>query len=184
MKCINPRKLNLSFGLIIFGCVMLTSNGFTQSLKVNIRVNSTVGMRPSIPFEDMPENKTKTLTKGESLQNRSVSGMGAFTITGKENTDMLIRLDAPQVLVNKENQTMPYQMKLALVNNTSADVNSLNWSSNKSNVFKLSKSLNEVQHKNLRDDDFQASLYLKGTADVSANSKSTFEGKVKLTIEY
>jgi hypothetical protein len=110
--------------------------------------------------------------------------MGAYTMTGKENTDIMVRLYAPEVLVNKENQTTPYQMKVAWLNNTSGDVNSLNWSNSKNNVFKLTSDLNGSEKKKTQDDDLQGSLYLQGTADVKANSESPFEGNVKLTIEY
>jgi hypothetical protein len=184
MKRIYQNRLKGAPGFILLGCFLLTLNVSAQVLKVNIRVNSSVGMQQSIPFETMPENPMLASSKGPSLQPRSINAMGAYTMTGKENTDIMVRLDAPEVLVNKENQTTPYQMKVAWLNNTSGDLNNLNWSDSKNNVFKLTSNLNGSEKKKAQDDDLQGSLYLQGTADVKANSDSPFEGNVKLTIEY
>lgn len=170
--------------ILIFVCFYQVSNVSGQVLKVNIKVNSTVGMQQLMPYEVLSENQMQASVKGELSQRRSINAMGAFTITGKENMNLLIRLDAPEVLVNKENQTIPYQMKVAWLNNASTDVNTLNWSNSKDNTFKLTRSLNVVETKKMQDDDTQASLYLKGTTEVRANSSSPFEGNVKLTIEY
>ena len=184
MIWMNQKRLTGALGMMILGCFLLAANVSGQSLKVNIKVNSTVGMQQFMPFETMQENPMQASSKSPSLQPRSINALGAYTMTGKENTDILVRLDAPEVLVNKENQTVPYQMKLAWQNESSGDLNSLNWSKNKSNIFKLTRYLNILEKKKSQDIDHQASLYLQGTADVKANSESPFEGVVKLSIEY
>jgi len=140
-------------------------------------------MQQLMPFEAIPANSMQAMA-GSSVRPHSSNAMGAFTLTGKENTDMLVRLDAPELLVNKENQTMPYQMKFAWQNIVSADVNAMKWQNSKENVFKLTRSLNGVGGMKKQDDDSQAYLYLIGYADAPANATSPFEGNVKLTIEY
>ena len=184
MICINQNKLTCTLGTMILVCLMLPATISAQALKVSIKVNTTVGMQQSMPFEAMPENNMKASVNGESSPKRSINTLGSFTMTGKENTDVMVRLDAPGVLVNKNNQTMPYQMQVAWQNNVSGDVNNLKWSNSKDNTFKLTSNLNSVEKKKTQDGDLQASLYLKGIYEASANSDSPFEGNVKLTIEY
>ena len=182
MKRMNQNRLTATLILMIV-CLYQVSNVSGQAVKVNIKVNSIVGMQQLMPFEAMPENNMQSIAKVSSVHSRSANVMGAYTLTGKENTNVLIRLDSPEVLVNKENQTMPYQMKLAWQNTNSGDVNAMKWSYSKDNVFKLTRSLNMVKEKTKQDDDSQAYLYLIGYAEIPTNSDSPFEGNVKLTIE-
>jgi hypothetical protein len=187
MKLTNQNKLTAALILIVaLVCFLQVSpvSAQDQALKVRINVNSKVGVQQYLPFESMPENNIQAAAKGSVSRTRSANAMGAYTITGKENTDVLIRLDAPEVLVNKEKQTTPYQMKLAWQNTVPGDVNAINWSTSKDNVFKLSGSMNVADGKQVKDDDSQAYLYLSGYAEVPANAGSPFEGNVKLTIEY
>ncbi|MCX6305178.1 MAG: hypothetical protein NT040_09425 [Bacteroidetes bacterium] len=183
MKKTNQIGLTGALALSLFGCFFMTAGISAQSLKVNINVNSTVGMQQMMPFEIIPENEFGNTKEGLSAQH-SVNAIGAFTITGKENTDILVRMDAPEVLVNKEKQTMPFSMNMAWQTSSGSDVHKLNWLNNKNNVFKLSKGPGVVQEKNMKDDDLQAYLYLKSTAEVPSNAESPFEGEIHLTIEY
>jgi hypothetical protein len=187
MKLTNQNKLTSALILIVALVCFIqvsTASGQDQAVKVRINVNSQVGVQQYMPFEPMPENNIQAAAKGSASRTRSANAMGAYTITGKENTDVLIRLDAPEVLVNKEKQTTPYQMKLAWQNTVPGDVNAMNWSNSKDNVFKLTRGENVNEGKNMQDDDSQAYLYLRGYAEVPANAGSAFEGNVKLTIEY
>jgi hypothetical protein len=187
MKLTNQNKLTAALILIVaLVCFMQVSpvSAQDQALKVRINVNSKVGVQQYMPFESMPENNIQSAAKGSASRTRSANAMGAYMITGKENTDVIIRLDAPEVLVNKENQTTPYQMNLAWQNSVPGDVNAMNWSNSKDNVFKLTRGLVANEAKSMQDDDSQAYLYLRGYAEVPANAGSPFEGNVKLTIEY
>ena len=182
MKRINQYRPTATL-ILTMACLYLVLNVSGQAVKINIQVNSTVGMQQLMPFEAMPANSMQAMA-GASTGSRGSNAMGAFTITGKENTDFLICLDAPKVLVNRENQTMPYQMKFAWQDKISGDVNSMKWSDSKENVFKLTRGPGRAGEKKRQDDDSHGYLYLIGYADAPANAGSPFEGNVKLTIEY
>lgn len=184
MNRMDHMKLTGIRSLIIFGCSLVMVNADGQALKVKLNVNSTVGIEQLMPFEVVADHDVQTLQQGMSGASRMFETMGAITITGKENTDVLIRLDAPEVLVNKEKQTMPFSMNLAWQNDSGYGAGNLVWLSNKSNVFKIGNSANVSDEKNKQDDELQACLYIKGTAEVPANAGSAFEGTVHLTIEY
>ena len=178
----NQKRLTATLILTI-SCLVQVLIVSGQAVKINIQVKSTVAMQQLMPFETMPANSMQAMD-GTSIRPRATNAMGAFTITGKENTDVLISLDAPNVLVNKENQTTPYQMKFSWQDKISGDVNSMKWSNSNENVFKLTRSLNGVDDKKKQEDDSMGFLYLIGYADAPANAASPFEGNVKLTIEY
>jgi len=183
MKTMNQHKLTAAL-ILVLGYFSLTANVAGQTVKVDLKVNATVEMMQVTPFEVVPENWAIATGKGFSGRTHSVNTVGTFTIRGKENQDILVKLDAPEVLTNKENQTMPFNMKLAWHNTPAGDLNNLKWSNDKSNVFNLMKSAEAANGKNVKDNNQQAYLYLKSTAEVPVHAASPFEGNVNLTIEY
>ncbi len=183
-KWMNHMRLTGIRSLIISGCFLVMVNVQGQSLKVHLDVNSTVGMQELIPFEVVANHEIQSLPRGSSGTSTMIQTMGAITITGKENMDVLIRLDAPDVLVNKEKQTMPFNMSLAWQNDAGSGAQNLVWLNNKNNVFKIGGRPNASDQKEKRDDELQACLYIKGIAEVPDNAESAFEGIVHLTIEY
>ena len=184
MKKINQHRFSVTMFLVLVGSVVLSHPVTAQTLHVNINVNSTVGMQQTIPFEIIPDNEFDIASHNISSQAKSINAIGAFTITGKENTDVLIHLETPEVLINKQKQTMPFSMNMAWQNKAGSDVRNLRWSDKMNNVFQLRKNLAVADEKKTQDDDLQAYLYLKSTAEVPANSESPFEGDIRLTIEY
>jgi hypothetical protein len=157
---------------------------FGQPLQVSIKVNSTVGIQQVLPYETLPEKKSPSGTVDLTKKTRTVNAMGAFTIKGKENCNVLVQLNAPDMLTNKENQSMPFNMSLAWHNNTAGDPNKLTFSTNKTNMVAFGKGLNTADEKTNQDDERTAYLYLKGTVDVPLDSQSPPEGRILMTIEY
>ena len=183
MKTKNQNRLIASL-VMVAACFLNVVNVSGQVVKVNIKVNTTVAMQETKPFEVVDDNGIKVTDDSFTGKARFVDAMGTFMLKGKENTDVLVKLDAPEVLVNHENLTMPFIMNVAWHNNTAASGNKLKWSANKYNVFKFRKSAKETVKESVNDEDLLAYLYLKGTAEIPANAQSTFEGDVRLTIEY
>ncbi|MFZ4522470.1 MAG: hypothetical protein ACOYNC_12245 [Bacteroidales bacterium] len=184
MKSKNQHRFSVRFFLVLVGSVVLSHLVTSQTLRVNINVNSTVGMQQTTPFEIIPENEFDIASHNISSQAKSINSVGAFTITGKENTDILIHLETPEVLINKQKQSMPFSMNMAWQNKAGADVRNIRWSDKMNNVFQLRKNLADADDNKFQDDDLQAYLYLKSTAEVPANAESPFEGNIRLTIEY
>ena len=184
MKSKNQHRFLVRMFLVLVGSVVLSHLVTSQTLRVNINVNSTVGMQQTTPFEIIPENEFDIAAHNTSSQARSINSFGAFTITGKENTDILVHLETPEVLINKQQQTMPFTMNMAWQNKAGSDVRIIRWSDKMNNVFQLRKNLAVADEKRTQDEDLQAYLYLKSTAEVPANAESTFEGNIRLTIEY
>lgn len=170
--------------ILVSGFLFIANCVLGQPLQVNIKVNSTVGVQQVIPYENLPEKKTQSGTIDLAKKTRTVNALGAFTIKGKENSNVLIQMNAPDVLTNNENQSMPFNMSLAWHNNTAGDPNKLQFNTNKCNVVEFGKGLNKVGEKTTVDDERTAYLYLKGTVDIPLNSKSPPEGKILMIIEY
>jgi hypothetical protein len=184
MKLTNQNRLTGTLVLVLLGCFFQLTEVTGQTLKVNINVKSTVGMQPMKSFDLVPEEAMETATPGFSSMQRSVSSIGGFAITGKENSDILIRVNAPEVLVNREKQTMPFRMDIAWQNSDGADLRTLNWSGRKVNVLKLSGNEGRTQKNRSEDNDLQAFVYLKSTSEIPAKAGSPFEGDIHVTIEY
>jgi hypothetical protein len=183
MKKMNINRQTLALFLIT-GLFCQGMTVFGQTVKVNVKVNSTVGIQQSQPFEVLPDQNIRSESKSITKPTRMVSAMGAFSFIGKENSNVLVQMNGPGVLTNKENQAMPFNLSIAWHNNTAADVNKLKFNDRKSNVFNFSNGGNTVGQIATQDNDQQAFLYLKGTAEVPANSQGTLIGEVHLTIEY
>ncbi|MEI7727248.1 MAG: hypothetical protein WCK09_19210 [Bacteroidota bacterium] len=169
MKTLNQTRPTATL-ILTAGLVISVASVFGQPLKVNVKVNSTVGIQQEQPFE---------VVKGQ--KSSKMNATGTFIIKAKENSNVLVSMNAPDVLVNKEKQTMPLNMSLAWHNNTPCNENKLRFNTNKTNTFTFSQAGNE---KATQDDNRLGYLYLKGTAEVPADSKSPFTGTINLTLEY
>lgn len=170
--------------ILVSGLFLIMISVFGQPLHVSIKVNSTVGVQQVIPYENLPEKKTQSGTINLEKNTRTVNALGAFIIKGKENSNVLIQMNAPDVLTNNENQTMLFNMSLAWHNNTAGDPNKLQFNTNKCNVVEFGKGFNKAGDKTILDDERTTYLYLKGTVDIPLNSKSPPEGNVLMVIEY
>jgi hypothetical protein len=183
MTTMNQHKLTTAL-ILILGFFCPVADFFGQPLKVNIKVNSTVGIQQAQPFEIIPEQKSVSGKRDLSSRTRIVNAMGAFTITGKENSSVLVRVNAPEALSNETKQAKPFNMSLAWHNNTACDASKLRFNNNNSNVFEFGKGVYGAGERTMQDDDRQAYLYLKGTAEVPANSQGPLVAEIHLTIEY
>jgi len=178
MKKMNQNKTTAL--ILTTGLLLMVVSVLAQPPRISIKVNSTVGVQQAQPFEVLPQGKSN-MDKGNA--NRTVNSLGAYALKGKENSNVLVQLDAPQTLTNSENQKMPFTMSLAW-NNTATDAGKLKFNETKSSVFTFGSASMSEKSKLAKDDDRVGYLYLKGTAELPANSQSPFEGEVKLTIEY
>lgn len=180
------RKLNQNKTaalILTTGWMLSAVTVLAQPPRISIKVNSTVGIQQEQPFEVLPQPKSDNETGSTAKQTRTVNSLGAYTLKGKENSNVLIQLNAPQSLTNSENQKMPFTMSLAW-NNTATDAGKLRFNDSKSSVFTFGNAATTPGTKIAQDDDRVGYLYLKGTAEVPANAQSPFAGEVKLTIEY
>ena len=182
MKTLNQTRPTAAL-ILIAGFICSVATVFGQPCKANIKVNSMVGIQQVQPFEVSDSKSTPGMSVSDE-KNRKMNAMGAFIIKGKENGNVLVNLNAPEVLTNREKQIMPLNMSLAWHNNTPCAENKLQWNEKRSNTFTFSPVNNGAESTTGQDDQRQGYLYLKGTADVPADSQSPFTGDIKLTIEY
>ena len=183
MKTLNQNKLTATLILII-GFLSPVVSVLGQTVKVNINVNSSVGMEQVQPFEVVPEKKMQSGIEGLTERSRRVNATGAFTIKGKENSNVLVQLNSTDVLKNKENQSVPFNVSLAWHNNSAVDADKLKFNNNKSNVVEFNNGAKGKVENKFQEDDRLVYLYLKGTADVPSNSQSPLVGDIRLTVEY
>jgi hypothetical protein len=169
MKTLNQTRPTAAL-ILIAGLVISVASVFGQPLKVNVKVNSTVGIQQEQPFEVVKGQKTGKL-----------NATGAFIIKGKENSNVLVSLNSPDVLTNREKQTMPLNMTMAWNKDTPANENKLQFNAKTTNTFTFSQG---ETGKTAQDDNKLGYLYLKGTAEVPADAQSPFTGTINLTVEY
>lgn len=180
----DQNRLTLILVVFVLWSLFLTENAGCQVMKVNVKVNSMVGVQEMKSYEVIPRDRLNEPGQGALSGSYAVDAIHTVKITGKKNTEVVVSFHAPDVLVNKENKTMPFQLALAWDDKGACKVNDLKWITTGNNVFKIGNGMITSDRKTQQDEDLQAYLYIKSTAEIPVNSSVPFEGKVNLTIEY
>jgi hypothetical protein len=153
-----------------------------QFMQIIMNVEKKVGLEQINTFmEDIP---TGPLKIEQMAGTGTLSAFGMFAITAQENIIVIVRLEAPAMLLDGQNNAMPFDLTMAWQNDgTPSEATAKPAKDNKS-VFPLSNSGLLIENMKGAPSILHAYLFLKGTAIIPKTPTSRYEGTVHLIVEY
>jgi len=152
-----------------------------QVMHLEIRVDSEFGLgdliRPELAVQAAP---------GDGLVETSYDeeNSGQLTLHTTENVDLLVTLTAPEHLVLGEENRLPLEIRMAYAHPRSAgplDINPVAGSSAAIRMNPGSLLINDMLSPPQK---FETYLFLYGSVDVGDVDPGTYEGTVRLRVEY
>jgi len=107
-----------------------------------------------------------------------------FSITAGENITVMVRLEGPDMLLDGQNNTMPFDLTMAWQNDGTQNEATANPAKDNKSVFPLSNSGLLIENMKGAPSILHAYLFLKGTAIIPKTPTSRYEGTVHLIVEY
>lgn len=178
MKC-ESKKWNIILLLALGLCSGVVHGQF---MRLNIEVKAKSSMEQIAPFafdNTAPSSYIEAVSGSQSLR-----ATGVYSLVGRENISVMVRVEAPDVLVDGQNNTIPFELTMAWQNDgTQGEATAKPAKDNKS-VFPLSNSGRLIENIKGAPAVLHAYIFLKGTAIIPKTATSPYEGKVHLIVEY
>ena len=153
-----------------------------QLIRINIEVKGNVSMEQIMPFAVNLTSPSSDINVQNGTQN--LYAWGIYSLVGRENISVIVRVEAPDVLLDQQNNSIPFEFTMAWQNNgTQSEVTAKPAKDNRS-VFPLNNSGRLIE--NMKDAPalLRAYIFLKGTAKLPKIITSPYEGEVHLIVEY
>ena len=178
MKC-ESKKWNIILLLALGLCSWMVQG---QLIRINIEVKAKSSMEQIAPFAfDLP-SPSSDIKAGNGAQNLYAEGV--YALVGRENISVIVRVEAPDVLLDQQNNSIPFEFTMAWQNNgTQSEVTAKPAKDNRS-VFPLNNSGRLIENMKGAPAVLHAYIFLKGTARLPKTITSPYEGKVHLIVEY
>jgi hypothetical protein len=189
-KDISGKKKSESkkWGIILLLALGLYS-GMVQGqlLRINIEVKDNVRMEQIMPFTFDITASNKTASPFDIKTERgaqNLSAWGVYSLVGRENILVMVRLEAPDMLRDEQNNTMPLELTMAWQNDGTQDETTAKPAKNNNAVFPLNNSGLLIENMKKAPALLHAYIFLRGTVKISKTTTSTYEGKLHLIVEY
>jgi len=178
MKC-ESKKWNIIL-LLTLGLCSGMAHG--QYMRIIMDVKKNVGTEQLIPFA------VDTLTGPFNIERvagtETLYAFGMYSIAAGENITVMVQLEASDVLIDGQNNAMPFDLTMAWQNDgTKSEATAKPAKDNKS-VFPLSNSGLLIENMKEAPAILRAYIFLRGTVIVPKAATSFYEGKVHLIVEY
>jgi len=178
MKC-ESKKWNIIL-LLALGLYSGMVQG--QLIRINIEVKANVNVEEIKPFAFDLSSPSSGIKAENGAQNLYAEGV--YSLAGRENISVMVRVEAPDMLIDGQNNTIPFEMTMAWQNNgTQGEATAKPAKDNKS-VFPLSNSGRLIENMKGAPAVLYAYIFLRGNAIIPKTATSPYEGKVLLIVEY
>jgi len=153
-----------------------------QFMRMNFEVKANVRMEQIMPFDFNTTAPSSDIEVESGTQILQASGV--YSLVGLENISVMVRVEAPNVLLDEQNNTIPFELTMAWQNDGTQDEATAKPAKDNKSVFPLSNSGLLIKNMKEAPAVLYAYIFLKGTAIIPRTATSPYEGRVHLIVEY
>jgi len=153
-----------------------------QFMRINFGVKANVCMEQIMPFAFNTTAPSSDIEVESGTQFLQASGV--YSLIGLENISVMVRVEAPDVLLDGQNNTIPFELTMAWQNDGTQEEATAKPAKDNKSVFPLSNSGLLIENMKEAPAILRAYIFLRGTAIIPKTATSPYEGNVHLIIEY